>query len=392
MQHKGQAIRDEGITAIGGLLGGTLGAFAGPEGAAIGAALGSVGFLSAAKFAPDVIHNTLLHRFINNRKVVKLLTAKVEDDFKYSFLDTQGTFDAAMTTAREMLALAHRADPNVAPLESRLPRSFRWSLCERDVPADVRTQAIGRLAAHCRDNGPIRIACPSICSGPIGLFQHLDSALGDESDVHYKMTCHEINGRDFFAALKNSCDIDFAIGPIEALVLCDPERKLPLRIIGPMFGERQRIFVSTKKRIGFQSGIWVFSRSSAKLQFNVGVAVPRSAEERPLEDARLIPGLAENIPAGDMVIAWDPLSSVLSKAKNFAEVHHSHYTVHFFLLGHTRVFPARRFPLNDFLLILLSEWRKFKHNQNVLVDTLRRSHAYMEAFATGCGHKWTYEC
>src|SRR5262249_48634062 len=159
----------------------------------------------------------------------------------------------------------------------------------------------------------------------------------------------EINGRTLFDSLRSNCDLDFAIGPLEALVFADEERQLPLRLIGPLFGERQYVFVSTKKRAGFRSGVWVFDRSSAKFQYHVGLGIPRSAGEQSFDNARDVPDLVENIPPSDLVIAWDPVSSVLSGRKDYAIVPQSEYIVHFILLGHLRVFRKGVFPLPEFL-------------------------------------------
>ena len=94
---------------------------------------------------------------------------------------------------------------------------------------------------------------------------------------------------------------------------------------------------------------------------------------------------------GDMVIAWDPLSSVQSRRKDFAVVHHSEYLVHFVLLGHRHILAKNRFPVHDFLAVLLSEWRRRKRLRDDLVESLRRDHHFMTAFARGSGHQWTPE-
>lgn len=174
-------------------------------------------------------------------------------------------------------------------------------------------------------------------------------------------------------------------------MLSDGGQKLPLRLIGPLCGERQHIYVSTKKRAGVRSGVWVFDRSSAKFQYHVGLAIPRSAQEQSFDDARIVPDLVESIPPGDMVIAWDPLSSVLKGRKDFAVIHQSDYTVHFVLLGHLRVFRKNQFPLQAFLAVLLTEWRRRQHRNEGLFKILRRDHRFMTAFALGAGQRWIPE-
>ncbi|MEK7727668.1 MAG: hypothetical protein AAB354_04600 [candidate division KSB1 bacterium] len=391
MNDKKQAIRDEAVTAVGGLVGGALGALAGPEAAALGGAAGSVGALLASKFAPEYFENTVIRRYLNNRKIVTLLKAKIESDLRYSFLDSQSAFDQAMTSARTMLNAANIEEPSIGTLESRLVRGFRWSLSGADVSNEIFTQCISRLADHCRSHGPIRIGCPAICCAPIAIFRDLQERFADSVGLQFMVFCDEINGRTFFESLRTTCNLDFAVGPLEAFVLSDPERKLPLRVIGPLFGEQQRIFVSTIKRTGVRSGVWVFSRSSAKFQYHVGIGVPRSAQELGIDDARQIPDLVESIPPGDMIVTWDPLSSVLDRRKDFAVVHHSEYTVHFMLLGHRSIFSKHRFPVQDFLTVLLTEWRRRQRTQDGLVNILRRDHRYMKAFALGTGHHWTHE-
>lgn len=392
MKRKMETVRDEVISQIGGVaVGATIGSIVGPEGAAVGAAVGSVGALLAAKTAPEYFQNTILRGYFSNRKILKLLREKIDADFGYSFLTSQGTFDQAMDSARRMLHAANSTDESIDRLESRLPRGFRWNLSATDGDAEIFAQRITRLGEYCRAHGPIRIGSAATCPATIGIFRDLHSRFAQTAGLQIHTPCDEINGRDFFQSLQTACDLDFAIGPLEALVLADPERKLPLRILGPMFGVRQRIFVSTKKHRGFRHGIWVFSRSSAKLQYQVGLAIPRSADEQEIPDARQIPDLVENIPPADMVIAWDPLSSVFSKRPDFAVVHHSEYTVHFMLFAHRRLIAPRRFPLQDFLGVVLTEWRRFQRNHDSLVDGLRRDHRYMKAFASGSGHQWMHE-
>lgn len=390
MNDKKQSVQDQAVTAAGGLIGSALGALAGPEGALVGGAAGSVGALLAAKFAPEYFQTNIFQRYLNNRRILKLLEEKLAADFRYSFLDTQGVFNQAMESARVMLQAANVAEPSIETIESRLPRSFRWRLIAADND-ETFARCIARLGAYCQVSGPIRIGSPAICPAPLAIFHNLQARFADSAGLKFAFFYDEINARDFFESLRTKCELDFAVGPLETLVLADPERRLPLRIIGPMCGQRQRIFVSTKKRMGFRSGIWVFSRSSAKFQYHVGLEVPRSADELGIDDARQIPDLVESIPPGDMVIAWDPLSSVIEKRRDFEVVRHSDYTIHFMLLGHRRVFTKRSFPLEEFLIVLLTEWRRCRQSPAGLTDILRCNHRYMKAFALGTGRQWTDE-
>lgn len=395
MRNKKQSIRDQAITATGGVLGTAVGTLAGPEVALIGGAIGSVGALLAANFVPEFFQDTVVHRLLNNRKIINLLKEKTDADFKYSCVDSQGTFDNAMESARNTINAANDAEASIGSFESRLATGFRWSLASRRLPADAFTKSVGDLAAHCRANGSIRVACPAICSAPIAVLRDIEKRFSERAGVCFDVRADEINGRDFFTALKTSCEFDFVIGPLEALVLCDPERKLPLRVLGPLFQERQSIFITKKKRVaGLTSGIWVFSRSAADVQYLIGLGVPMNAEKKSILDARQIPALVESIPPGDMVIAWEPLSNVLSRSRDFVEVPGSEFMIHFVLLANKRLVARRRsstFPIDAFLTVFLMEWRRFQHNHDALANTLRRDHGYMKAFGLGCGHHWTHE-
>lgn len=391
MREKKQAVRDETITATGGVLGTGLGALAGPEAAVIGGAVGSVGALLAAKFAPEYFANTVIHRFLSNRKVVAILAAKISADFDHSFLNPQADFDRAMSAMRSFLEAARAEDPAIPTLESLGARGFRWSVATADVGEEQLGQHLRRLAVYCRANGPIRFGGSAICCAAIAIVRDLHRRFADEFGVEFAVQADEINGRVFFDSLRSACELDFAVGPLEAFVLSDPDKQLPQRMIGPVCGERQRVFVSTKQRVGFRSGVWVFSRSSAKFQYQVGVGMPRNVEEQAFDDARQVPDLVESIPAGDLVIAWDPLSSVLDGRKDFAVVQHSEYIVHFVLFGHRYVFRKNQFPLQDFLAVFLAEWRRRKRTREGLVDLLRRDPRFMTAFARGAGRRWMPE-
>jgi hypothetical protein len=391
MREKKSAIRDQAISASGGVLGTGLGALIGPEAAFIGGAVGSVGALLAAKFAPEYFANTAIYRFLSNRKVVAILAAKIGADLDHSFLNSQGDFDRAMSAMRSFLEAAHAEDPAIPTLESLVMRGFRWSVATADVGEEQLGQHLRRLAVYCRANGPIRFGASAISCAPIAIVRDLHRRFADEFGVEFAVEADEINGRMFFDSLRTTCELDFAVGPLEALVLSDPDRQLPLRIIGPVCGQRQLVFVSTKKRVGLRSGVWVFSRSSAKFQYQVGVGMPRNVEEQAYDDARQVPDLVESIPAGDLVIAWDPLSSVLDGRKDVTVVQHSEYIVHFVLLGHRHVFRKNQFPLHDFLAVFLAEWRRRRQTRDGLVELLRRDPRFMTAFARGAGHRWTPE-
>lgn len=391
MSKKKEAIQDQAVAALGGLVGGGLGALAGPETIAVGGAAGSVGALLVSKYAPAYFEKSILHRYLSNRKVVAILKAKIEADLKNSFLGSQGDFDQAMTSMRSLLQAANSQDRSIGTLESRLPRSFRWSLAKTDADNEAFRHHVSQVATYCAQNGPVRIGCSAICAAAVATLRDLHERFSNSVGVRFDVSCDEINGRTFFDSLRANCDLDFAIGPLEALVLSDEGHKLPLRLVGPLCGERQHVYVSTKKMAGFRSGVWVFDRSSAKFQYHVGLGIPRSAEERCFDDARDVPDLVESIPPGDMVIAWDPLSSVLTRRKDYAIVHNSEYTVHFILLGHLRVFRKNQFPLHDFLAVLLTEWRRRQHHHTILFEVLRRDQRFMAAFALGAGHHWTPE-
>lgn len=392
MSDKHQAVRDEIVTAAGGVLGtGIGGALAGSQGAIVGGALGSVGALLAAKLSPEYFQNTVVHRYFGNRKIVALLKHKINADLDYTFLDTQADFDRAMDSMRFFLKAATIEDSSIGTLESRLARGFRWRIPNADATDQELIEQFVRLAMYCRTNGPIRVGCPAICPAVAAILRELHGRIVDKFGVELTVDCYGINGRTFFDSLQAECKIDFAVGPLEALVLSDPSRRIPLRIIGPVFGERQRIFVSTKKRPGIRSGVWVFSRSSAKCQYQVGIGVERNVEEQRFDDARQIPDLVESIPAGDSVIAWDPLSSVFDRRKDYAVVPHSDFRVHFVLLGHSNVLKKGRFPVNAFLTVLLAEWRRHKRMRDGLFQLLKRDHHFMKAFARGAGCQWTPE-
>lgn len=392
MDSKGISdIRNETLTATGGLLGGALlGSLAGPGGTEIGAAIGSVSALLAAKFAPAFFRDSTIYGRLNNRRVFTLLKEKLQADFSYSFLTSQGTFDNAMASASTMLKEAHSTEPSIGTLESRLPRNFHWTMSGIGSPTSPAfAKSLSRLGEYCRSSGPIRVGCPAIACAAIGILRDMSNRFHESEGIRVEVSCEEINGRDFFTAIRTSCELDFAIGPVEALVLCDPDKKLPLRVLGPLFGERQRVFVSTKKRSGIHSGVWVFSRSSAKFQYLVGLEISPRHSEQEVTDARQIPDLVESIPPGDVIIAWDPVSSVLSGRRDFTVVPHSDYLIHFFLCGHRRVFSRGAFPVDDFLRVFLTHWRCFQHNPTSLIRVLSRDPAYMRAFATGAGHNWT---
>jgi hypothetical protein len=391
MNSKKKSIRDQAVTAAGGLAAGAIGALAGPEVAAIAGAVGSVGALLAVHYAPAVFEDTIVHRYLSNRKVCNLLRQKIAADFRFSFLDCQGAYDQAMQSARATVDAANDTDSSIGSFDSRYAGSFRWRLPDSDLTQAAYDAHLQSLASYCKANGPIRIASASICAAPSAIFRDLEQRFSESHGLQFHLYSDEINARDLFTTLRRSSDYDFTIGAIEAYVQCDRDRVLPFRLIGPLFGERQWVFVSTKHRKGFRAGIWVFTRSTADLHYLVGLAVPRSSEKQIIDDARQMPELFENIPPGDMVIAWDPLANLLHKRENYAVVPQSEYMIHFFLMGHRRIFVRRRFPLEAFLGVFLTEWRRFQYNHSSLANHLCRDTRFMRAFALGCGHSWTAE-
>ena len=303
--HKKDAIKDQTAAAVGGLVGGGLGAIAGPEGVAADGVAGSVGALLVSKYAPEYFERSILNRYLSNRKVVEILKAKIEADLDNSFLRSQGDFDQAMSSMESLMEAASSQDPAIGSLRKRMPRSFRWRL-PASIPDEALQSHLDQLGSYCSRRGPIRIAASSICTAAVAVLRDLEKRFSESVGLRFDLAYREINGRALFDSLRSQCDADFVIGPLEALVPSDEGRKLPLRLIGPMFGERQYAFVSTKKRVGLRFGVWVYDRSSVKFQYHVGVGVHRGSEEQPVENARDIPDLVEGIPPGDMVVAWDP--------------------------------------------------------------------------------------
>jgi hypothetical protein len=388
MDDNKKSIRDQTATVIGGLAAGAVGALAGPDVALISTAVGSVSALYFVNYVPSVLKNTF-HRYLSNKKVCKLLQDKIDTDFQNSFLDSQGRHDAAIELARSFINTANGTDNSIGTFESRWEANHPWNLSASHLTEAEYETHLQSLVAYCKAIGPIRIACASICAAPSAIFRSLEHRFGESRGLHFELYNDETNARDLFRALEGECDYDFVIGPIEALVHCDRNRALPLRLIGPLFGERQWVFVSTKNRKGFRPGIWVFTHSTAELHYRVGVGVPRSAEKQIIENVSDMPPLFEAIPAGDMVIAWDPLANLLTKHKQYATVPQSEYTIHFFLLGHKRIFKKHQFPREAFLGIFLTEWRRYRHDHAHLSDYLYRDTRFMHAFAEGCGYIWT---
>jgi hypothetical protein len=390
LKEKKEAVLDQAAAALGGLVGAGLGALAGSDGVAIGGAVGSVSALLVSKYAPEYFGKSLLTPYLSNRKIVAILKSKIGADLQNTFLRSQGDFDQAMISMGQLLKAASAQDSAIGTLEARLPRTFRWVLTRSQDDDEMFRDHLKRVAAYCELNGAVRVGCSSVCAATVAILRDLSARFANLG-VRFDVVCDEINGRSFFDSLRADCELDFAVGPLEALVLSDEDHRLPLRLLGPLFGERQHVFVSTKKRIGFRSGAWVFDRSSAKFQYYLGLGIPRSAQEQSFDNARTVPELVESIPAGDMIIAWDPLASVLTRRKDYAIVHQSDYVVHFVLLGNLRVFRKNLFPLNDFLAVFVAEWRRRQRHQTGLVAVLRRDQRFMEAFALGAGHHWVLE-
>lgn len=309
MKVNGESIRDQAIAAAGGVVGTGIGALIGPEGMVLGGAAGSVGALLAAKSAPTYFSLDPIRRYLNNRTVAEILRKKIDEDLDTSFLNSQAENDAALKAMREFIAAASAQDSSIAALTKRLRRGFQWNLafCSKQDP---HFQAcMTTLAAWCDKHGPIKIATTAVCGAAVAILDKINEQYSETQGFRVDLSFHAINGRTLFENLLSKCEVDFAIGPLEALVLADDRVKLPLKIIGPLFGEKQCIYVSNRRRSGFHSGIWVFERASAEFQFHVGIGIPRNAHENNVADARHIPDLVENIPPGDMVIAWSPLSS-----------------------------------------------------------------------------------
>jgi len=159
MSKKKEAIQDQAVAALGGLVGSGLGALAGPEGMAAGGAAGSVGALLVSKYAPEYFDNSVLRRYLSNRKVAGILKAKIEADLKNSFLGSQSDFDLAMKSMRSLLQAASSQDRSIGSLDSRLPRNFRWSLVNMDCDEEAFQQHLSHMGTYCQQNGPVRIGC-----------------------------------------------------------------------------------------------------------------------------------------------------------------------------------------------------------------------------------------
>lgn len=391
MKINDESIRDQAIAAAGGVVGTGIGALIGPEGMVLGGAAGSVGALLAAKSAPSFFSLDPIRRFLNNRKISEILRRKIDEDLDTSFLNSQAENDAALTAMRELIAAASAQDSSISALSKRQRRGFQWnlSLCSKQDPHFQKCMTT--VAAWCDKNGPIKIATTAVCAAAVAILDKLIEQYSESHGLRLDLSFHAINGRTLFENLLSKCEIDFAIGPLEALVLADDGIKLPLKIIGPLFGEKQSIYVSNRRRAGFHSGIWVFERASAEFQYHVGIGIPRNAHENTVADARYIPDLVENIPPGDMVIAWSPLSSVLERRRDFSIVQQSEYLIHFVLLGGKNVFSKAGFPLHEFLTVFVAEWRSHVRNRRGLSDRLLRNHDFMTAFALSAGHSWIPE-
>lgn len=374
-----------------GVIGGAAGVLADSEGIALAGAIGSVGALLAAKAVPEFFSLDPMRRLLNNQKVVQILQKKVSEDLEFSFLDSQSTVDVTLSAMREFLVTAAIQDPEIGTFDRRIRRGYKWMLrtCVKNDPEYQR--CLRELAGFCQKFGPIKIATAAVCAAIVAMLNELSAEYRDNPGVSFTTSFYPINGRMLFESLLTKCDVHFAIGNLEALVLADSGDKLPLKIIGPLFGQRQSIYVSTRRRAGIRSGIWVFEKASTQFQYHLGIGVPRNSHENIVTDARQIPDLVENIPPGDMIIAWSPLSSVLDKRRDYAIVPQSEYTNHFLLFGNKLVFRPKEFPLDAFLTVFLCEWRRRVNGSNNLVNSLRRDHDFMTAFALGAGHEWVPE-
>lgn len=389
VSSKNKDIKDHTISAVGGAVGAGVGCLVGPEGSILGGLLGSVGAFVASKYAPDYLDSSILGRFLNNSKVEEILRQKIAADLSNGFLGSQGDLDQALESMRTLMGLAALEDPGVGTLEERLARGFKWGLPENAGFNEVWASNMRRLAEYCDKKGPLRIGCAAICPAVVAMFRDMNRRYETERGVKFNVRSNYINGREFFESLRSECDLDFAIGPLEALVFADEERKLPMKILGPIFGQQQHVYVSNKKRKHIRSGVWVFDRSSAKFQYHVGVGVPKSAEEQSFQNSREVPDLLESIPPGDMVVAWDPLSSVMKGRKDFTVVPQSNYKIHVVLLGHRSLLQKGAFPLQEFMSVLATEVRYQRNRHNSLFELLCSSQDFMETFAMAAGHRWT---
>jgi hypothetical protein len=391
MKVNNESIRDQAIAAAGSIIGSGVGGLIGPEGMLLGGAAGSVGALLAAKTAPNFFSLDPIRSLLNNRKVATILQHKIDEDLNTSFVNSKAENDAALKSMRELISAASVRDPSISPLSKRLRTGFQWNLsfCPKKDPHFVK--CLKALSEWCEKHGPIKIATTAVCAAAVAVLDKLNEQYSESSGFRVELSFDAINGRTLFENLLSKCDVDLALGPLEALVLVDEQIALPLKIIGPLFGEKQSIFVNSRPKCGFHSGIWVFERASAKFQYHVGVGVERNVKENPITNAMHIPDMVESIPPGDMVIAWSPLSSVLDQRRDYSIVRNSNYLIHFVLLGSNRVFAKKGFPLQEFLTVFIAEWRSRSASRNGLAKRLRSNHDFMTAFALSAGHRWVPE-
>lgn len=179
------------------------------------------------------------------------------------------------------------------------------------------------------------------------------------------------------------------ITPNDALFFAESEKTNSFKLLLCCHGSSQYLFLRKGLKYIRNNLVYVYPESSAALQYRNHTGISSNMEEKPLPEIRALSGLIENIAGGDGIIAWNPLSNILSKQKDKYEVvagsaHHIYYS----LRCHERWASKRRNKARKaFEALFINEWNFCYMHRTSAYELLISDPNYLDRFAEGAGIK-----
>ena len=378
-----------GGSAAGGIVGSGIGSLLGPEFAAVGAVTGSslggsISYVLGKK--PD------WYKYFGEKLTVEsLIIAKLSKDFSYSVIHEHSLAQHARDNAHSRIILLEEVRKRdfarftssslYAWLKKNIPE-IRKDL--RDLVPPEKLKSSVEILKNLEQ--PIQISCECIEPAAVATLKSLQSRrrfnLNIEIDYEDTSGVYQIMKA---SDRKNHYDfIITASAPFFLFGDTQPNMK-DYRLVFELHGEEQVIL----KRRGWETSkkmkIHVFGDSSAEEQFLIKNNVYSNTEpvsHRFFEELKVV---LEQLNPGELVIAWEPLASVLSR--NIWIKRSEDAFINWISLFCQKKWNGRNLKKEHeaFRYLFIYEWLYCKENQDWAGELLINDSFFRERFSLGAG-------
>jgi hypothetical protein len=194
----------------------------------------------------------------------------------------------------------------------------------------------------------------------------------------------DLSGRQQVLRLFSDAEPDFVFTPHAPFLLVGDHGALDYRRLTPIYSYGQTVLQAPGPAKGRKQRLFVYRGGSPDEQLIARVGIPPSAEPEIVSSLAALLEEAQNLLAGDMLLAWEPLASGLQAKHSLSR--HEEYRLWISLYCHKRwQRGALRALKTQFKQLFVSEWCFCRSHCEWAIECLDVEFEALEFFTAGSG-------